>query len=60
MEVTTRDGPRLLGPDRAAGHELQLLVPAGAWQSATPAAGPWSLAACLVAPGFEFADFELR
>jgi uncharacterized protein len=86
---------RLVGPDPAAGQDLQVLVPAGAWQSASPAAPPapqdppdaavplassglaaaaaavtddgsragaepWSLVACLVAPGFDFADFELR
>jgi uncharacterized protein len=62
MELTVGDAPRLLGPDSDAGHELQVLVPGGTWQSATPAHGeaPWSLAACVVAPGFDFADFELR
>jgi len=55
---------RKLGPGPGAGHEPQVLVPAGAWQSATPApdataAAPWSLVACLVVPGFDFADFEL-
>jgi hypothetical protein len=60
MELSLDGGPRLLGPDQAAGHALQLLVPGGARQSATPA-GPagWSLAACVVAPGFDFADFSL-
>lgn len=53
---------RLVGPDASAGHELQVLVPAGIWQSATPADGMtrWSMVACVVAPGFDFADFELR
>jgi predicted cupin superfamily sugar epimerase len=63
MELAVDDDDvRRLGPDPAAGHQLQLLVPAAAWQSATPAGGPpgWSLVACLVAPGFDFADFELR
>jgi uncharacterized protein len=50
----------LVGPDPAAGQQPQVLVPGGAWQSATPCAGPWSLTACLVTPGFDFADFELR
>ncbi len=61
------DEARQVGPDPAAGQELQVLVPAGAWQSAAPGrsagpgtAEPWSLVACLVAPGFDFADFELR
>ncbi|MGI8803212.1 MAG: cupin domain-containing protein [Solirubrobacteraceae bacterium] len=60
MELALEDGARVLGPDHAAGHQLQLLVPAGAWQSATPAGSGWSLAACLVVPGFDFADFEVR
>lgn len=34
------------------------VVPAGAYQAARPL-GDWTLAACLVAPGFEFADFDL-
>ena len=62
MELAVAGRPRLLGPDAATGHELQVLVPGGAWQSATPASGHhpgWSLAACVVAPGFDFADFEL-
>jgi len=50
----------LVGPDRDGGHELQVLVPGGAWQSATPAGDDWSLVACVVAPGFDFADFEME
>lgn len=62
MELTVEGRRQLVGPDRSAGHALQHLVPAGAWQSATPAAAAeaWSLVACVVAPGFDFADFELR
>jgi predicted cupin superfamily sugar epimerase len=48
----------VLGPDLAAGQRLQGIVPAGAWQSARPL-GAWTLAACVVVPGFEFASFEL-
>jgi predicted cupin superfamily sugar epimerase len=61
MELTAGGEEHLVGPDPGAGHALQVLVPAGAWQSATPAAGTeeWSMVACLVAPGFDFADFEL-
>jgi predicted cupin superfamily sugar epimerase len=47
-----------LGPDPLAGQTPQHLVPPRAWQSAQAGAG-WSLAGCLVAPGFEFAGFEL-
>ena len=63
MTLRIGEETRLVGPDPAAGQELQVLVPAGAWQSATPGhatdGAPWSLVACLVAPGFDFADFEL-
>jgi len=48
-----------LGPDPLAGHEPQRLVPPGAWQSAAASDEGWALAACVVAPGFEFAGFEL-
>jgi predicted cupin superfamily sugar epimerase len=60
MRLAVGDDEHLVGPDRDAGHELQLLVPARAWQSATPHDDRWSLVACVVAPGFDFADFELR
>jgi hypothetical protein len=60
MVVTIGDTTHALGP--GPGQDLQVLVPAGAWQTATPAgeAPGWSLVACVVAPGFDFADFELR
>src|SRR5215472_806239 len=48
----------VLGPDLAAGAEPQRVVPAGAWQSAR-SLGRWTLTGCTVAPGFEFAGFEL-
>ena len=62
MELTVEGRRQLVGPDRSAGHALQLLVPAGALQSATPAAGAeaWSIVACVVAPGFDFTDLEMR
>jgi uncharacterized protein len=37
----------------------QYLVRAGEWQSAQPAGDEASLVACVVAPGFDFADFTL-
>ncbi len=50
----------LLGPDAAAGQRLQHAVPAGCWFGAYPAEGTvYSLVGCTVAPGFDFADFEL-
>lgn len=48
----------LIGPDPLAGHHPQELVPAGAWQGSSSTAG-WSLVSTVVAPGFEWADFEL-
>ena len=50
---------RTVGPDPAAGHDLQWLVEPGEWQAAAPAGDEHVLVACVVAPGFDFADFEL-
>ena len=47
-----------LGPDIAAGQRPQLVVPAGHWQTAT-SLGEWTLVGCTVAPGFDFAGFEM-
>jgi predicted cupin superfamily sugar epimerase len=47
-----------LGPDIAAGERPQAIVPAYAWQAAE-STGDWTLVGCTVAPGFEFAKFEL-
>jgi predicted cupin superfamily sugar epimerase len=49
---------RRLGPDILAGELLQVIIPPGAWQAADTQAA-WALAACVVVPGFEFANFEL-
>jgi predicted cupin superfamily sugar epimerase len=65
-------GPLELHVIEGSGHTVQLLstdleqgeplavVPAGAWQAArlVPEAR-WALLGCTVAPGFDFADFEL-
>ncbi len=41
-------------------EHCQAVVPAGSWQGARLAnGGTWALMGCTVAPGFEFADFEL-
>lgn len=50
----------LLGADVAAGQRPQVLVPGGVWQAAVPAGDQPVLVSCVVAPGFDFADFELR
>lgn len=49
-----------LGRDMAAGEVFQAVVPAGCWFGSKPVAGTaFSLVGCTVAPGFDFADFEL-
>lgn len=50
----------VIGNDLAAGHEPQVVVPAGVWQGCRLArGGRWALMGCSVAPGFDYADFEL-
>ncbi|MGK8521769.1 cupin domain-containing protein [Nocardia asteroides] len=49
----------ILGPDVAGGQLLQAVVPGGASQSARPAGADYVLVSCVVAPGFDFADFRL-
>ncbi|MDK2970550.1 MAG: uncharacterized protein PWP23_305 [Candidatus Sumerlaeota bacterium] len=49
-----------LGPDLTKCQVPQAVVPAGVWQGARPAPGArWVLCGCTVAPGFDFADFEM-
>jgi predicted cupin superfamily sugar epimerase len=49
-----------LGLDFAAGERPQVVVPAGTWFGTELVAGAsHCLVGCTVAPGFEFADFEL-
>jgi uncharacterized protein len=47
-----------LGGNLAAGEQPQAIVPAHAWQAAS-SLGEWTLVGCTVAPGFEFARFEM-
>ena len=47
-----------LGPDLAAGQRPQAFVPFHAWQAAE-SLGDWTLVGCTVAPGFEWAGFEM-
>lgn len=49
---------RRLGGDVLGGHAPQTVVPAGDWQAAR-AATSWALVSCVVAPGFDFAGFEM-
>ncbi|KHO00471.1 Cupin family protein [Metarhizium album ARSEF 1941] len=48
----------LLGPDIWAGQRPQIVVDRGQWQHAR-SLGDWTLVGCSVAPGFEFAGFEM-
>lgn len=48
----------MLGADIARGERPQVIVPPHAWQSAR-SLGDFTLVGCTVAPGFEFAKFEL-
>ena len=57
-EPTRRSDVRLgWGPSA----QLQALVPPGAWQDAEalPGKSGFALVGCVVAPGFEFEDFEM-
>ena len=60
LQIADEVGQRCirLGPDLAAGEVPQAIVPARAWQAAE-STGDWTLVGCTVAPGFDFAKFEL-
>ncbi|MGE9009393.1 cupin domain-containing protein [Leptospira interrogans] len=47
-----------LGPNLAAGEQPQAIVPPDTWQAAE-STGEWTLVGCTVAPGFDFATFEM-
>jgi predicted cupin superfamily sugar epimerase len=52
----------VLGPDVLAGQKLQYVVPRGSWQGARPIgdkSDAYSLFGDTLAPGFEYADFEM-
>ncbi|MCF2489603.1 cupin domain-containing protein [Dyadobacter sp. CY347] len=49
-----------LGNNPENGETFQAVVPAGAWFASRPAKGSaYALVGCTVAPGFDFADFEM-
>lgn len=48
----------IVGHELTAGQRPQGVVPRGRWQ-AVRSLGDWTLVGCTVAPGFEFAHFEL-
>jgi uncharacterized protein len=47
-----------LGRDVARGEQYQVIIPAGVLQAAVPR-GDFTLVGCTVAPGFDFADWEM-
>jgi hypothetical protein len=50
----------LLGSDATSGEEFQAVVPAGCWfGSSLRQPNTYALVGCTVAPGFDFADFEM-
>lgn len=60
LHLIAQDGAHVvlgLGKDLEAGERPQHVVPAGVWQAALPRGD--ALCGCTVAPGFDFADFEL-
>jgi len=61
LETYDGKGPvrqQRLGADLAAGELLQAVIAPQVWQAAR-CLGAWTLASCCVAPGFDFAGFEL-
>lgn len=60
LQIADDGGQRTvtLGPDLPAGEVPHAIVPAQAWQAAE-SGGDWTLVGCTVAPGFDFAKFEL-
>jgi predicted cupin superfamily sugar epimerase len=50
----------LLGTDPEKGESFQTVIKAGSWFASVPVPGSeYALVGCTVAPGFDFADFEL-
>jgi uncharacterized protein len=54
-----RSAVLVLGSDLAAGHQVQVVVPAGVWQGTRlRGEGKMALLGCTVTPGFDFADYR--
>ena len=58
LRVDTGYQTHMLGSSWGRGEGFQAVVPAHSWFAAE-SLGDYSLVGCTVAPGFEFADFEL-
>ena len=61
LVTITTDGivRQTLGPDFRSGQQSCIVVPSGIWQAARPTGAGGTLVGCTVAPGFDFADFEM-
>ena len=63
VHIIHRDGRHenvLVGVDVDCGQQLHVVFPAGSWFAArVESPGGFGLVGCTVAPGFDFADFEL-
>ena len=62
VHVITPQGayyPLNIGSNIAAGETFQCVVTAGCWFGAEVSQDGYSLVGCTVAPGFDFADFEM-
>jgi uncharacterized protein len=62
IHLITPDGKAAalqLGPDVRLDQQFQIVIPAGCWFGAEPVDEGFALVGCTVAPGFDFADFEL-
>ena len=58
LEIAIGKERHILGPDICQGQMPQRVVPPGEWQMAR-SLGDFTLVGCTVAPGFEFAHFEM-
>jgi len=60
-KAAANDPARAVRMGQGEEASLQAIVPAGEWQKAEALAGPagYALVGCVVAPGFEFEDFEI-
>ena len=61
LQLTPNGGSEVitLGQDLKAGHQVQVLVPAGVWQGMRLTGnGQVALLGCTVVPGFNYADYH--
>ena len=60
LDAETGHQCKTLGSNLSLGAVFQIVVPAGMWFAAEPTPDShFTLAGCTVAPGFDFADFEM-